>query len=337
MRLWRFDNHLIIRPLFRELHKLAFLRGRSHDSGPILCCHSVAKYYGFNRRVDFYNAMLAMQIQLTEFINKRLLHGPPQVRAWRMRRLIYIILYTALAMVLLVWPPVAGAQVKPTLDAMDYSLLPGNRVRIELRLSAPAGQPQRFSIHDPARIVLDFPGVSLNLAQKTRLINIGLAHSVSAVASGDRTRVVIRLFRHAPYTMDTTDGTIYITIGASGNTGGHGYPGAPGPGHIEDVVFEKSGAGEARIQVRLSDPLTVINTQEQGNRIMVDFLNTELPQHLHRILDVTDFATPVLTIDMSARGDHTRMVINTTGQHEHLIYQTNSGLVIGERSLRTND
>lgn len=280
---------------------------------------------------------MAKQIQLADFINKRLLHGSPHVRARRIRHLIYILLFTAIVILLLAWPPVVGTQVKPTLDAMDYALLPGNRVRIELRLSDPAGQPQRFSIHDPARIVLDFPGVSLNLAQRILLINIGLAHSVSAVESGGRTRVVIQLFRHAPYTMDTTDGTIYITIGASGNTGGHDYLGAPAPGQIEDIVFEKSNAGEARIHVKLSDPLTVIDTQERGNSIVVDFLNTDLPKHLHRLLDVTDFATPVLTIDMSARGDDTRMVINTTGQHEHLIYQTNSGLVIGERLLRTND
>ena len=269
--------------------------------------------------------MSAKQIQLADFINKRILHGSPQVRARRIRLLIYIILFTAIAMVLLAWPPVAGAQIKPTLDAIDYSLLPGNRVRIELRLSDSPGQLERFSIHDPARIVLDFPGVRLNLAQRTRLINSGLAHSVSAVESGGRTRVVIQLVRHAPYKMDTTDGTIYITIGASGNTGGLGYLGAPGPGHIEDVVFEKSAEGEARIHVMLSNPLTVIDTQEQGNSIVVDFFNTGLPQHLHRIYDVTDFATPILTIDMSARGDDTRMVVNTTGQHEHLIYQTNRG------------
>ncbi len=278
--------------------------------------------------------MMIQKIQPADFVNKPILQGSQELRAQRLRHFIYIFLFIGIAILLLVWSLVAGSQIKPTLDAIDFSILAGNRVRIELRLSNPVGKPQSFSIYNPARIVLDFPGVSLNLPQKTRIINTGLTYSMTAVEASDRTRVVIQLIRYVPYKMDITDGTIFITIGDSGDTGGLGYIGAPEMGHIEDVAFEKDNEGDGRIHVRLSDPLTVIDTHEEGKSIIVDFFNTDLPKHLHRILDVTDFATPILTIDMFAQGDNTRMVINTTGSYEHLIYQTQNLQSIDLKSIK---
>jgi type IV pilus assembly protein PilQ len=196
----------------------------------------------------------------------------------------------------------------------------GNRVRIELRLSVPVQAPKSFVIFDPARIAIDFPGVKLNLPQKSQTINYGLTHSVSAAETPDRTRVVINLVRLVPYKMEITNGTIYITIGESGDT--KNYPGELNKSQIESVVFEQGNAGEGRIHVKLSDPFTVIDTYEEGNNIIVDFFATELPEDLNRVLDVTDFATPILSIDTFARGDSTRMIIKTTGNYEHLAYQT---------------
>ena len=264
--------------------------------------------------------MATQKVQPTDFANKPVLQDPRELRTKRLRHFIYILLIIGIAILLLAWPPAASAQVKPTLDAIDFSILPGNRVRLELRLSDPVAEPQSFAIHHPARIAIDFPGVRLNLEQTSRIIDIGLTHSVIAIESRDRTRVVIQLIRLVPYKMDITNGTIFITIGESDDTSS--YRGAIGMGRIEDIVFEPGNAGVGRIHIKLSNPLTVINTYEEGENIIVDFFNTDLPKNLSRILDVTDFATPILTIDTFAQGNNTRMVINTTGNYEHLAYQT---------------
>ena len=216
--------------------------------------------------------------------------------------------------------------------AFHFSILPGNRVRLELRLSDPVAEPQSFAIHHPARIAIDFPGVRLNLEQTSRIIDIGLTHSVSAVESRDRTRVVIQLIRLVPYKMDITNGTIFITIGESDDTSS--YRGAIGMGRIDDIVFEPGNAGVGRIHIKLSDPLTVIDTYKEGENIIVDFFNTDLPKNLSRVLDVTDFATPILTIDTFAQGNNTRMVINTTGNYEHLAYQTRHQQSIALKAMK---
>ena len=264
--------------------------------------------------------MTTHKIQQAHFDDRRIVPGSPESRVRRVRHFIYLITLIAVIVLLLAWPPAAGAQIKTTLDTIDFSILPGNRVQIELRLSDPVEKPQSFAMYNPARITLDFPGVRLNLPQKSQSINYGLILNIMAAGTPERARVVINLIRPVPYKMDIINGTILITIGAIGDV--KTTPGETELRQIEDIVFERDNAGVGRVHVKLSDPFTVIDTYEQGNNIIVDFMNTILPKGLNRILDVTDFATPILTIDTFVQDNNARMIIKTTGNYEHLAYQT---------------
>jgi len=315
----------------RKILALAFISAYLFD---LRHCLSNLKVYCISKCIVFYNKMATHKTQTTDFDNKPLAQGPPELRLQKLRHFIAIILSITIVFLLLAWPPAASAQTKPTLDAIDFAILAGNRVRIELRLSEPVAEPLSFATHNPARIALDFPGVSINLKQKLRTIKIGLTHSVVAVADRDRTRVVIQLISHAPYKIDFTDSTIFITIGDAGDKGSLGYQGVPEVGHIEDIVFEQSNAGDGRIHVKLSDPFTVIDTYEKGDNIIVEFFNTDLPENLNRVLDVTDFATPILTIDTFAQGNDTRMIIKTTGYYEYLAYQTHKQQFIDLKPIK---
>jgi len=260
---------------------------------PLLPCHFVPKNYCFSINNDYLYTMVAHKFQLSDFVNKF--------------RLIAVILSIS------VWSSTVSAQVKPTLDAINFSVFSGDRVQIELKLSDPVEEPKSFAIHNPARIALDLPGVYLNLPHKTQIINVGHTYSVTAVESKNRTRVVIKLIRFVPYKMDITGSSIFITIGRSGDTGSLGYPEGAEISQIEDIIFKKGESGEGRVYVVLSDPSPIINMREENKRIIIDFLNTNLPERLDRILNVTDFATPILTIDATPRGMQTHMIINTTG------------------------
>lgn len=222
-----------------------------------------------------------------------------------------------------------------TLNQIGYSVLPGERVRVELRLSSPPGEPRTFAIYRPARIVLDLPGVAVNVQQKTQIIDIGPARSITAIESGGRTRVVIKLVRLVPFDTRVIDGSIYITLGATGMFGGtasHGIQdealSARKVNKIESVDFHRVQSGEGQIIVILANSSLVINTHEQGSQFIVDFLGTELQKCLERRLDVGDFATPVLTIDTFVNGSNVRMVIETTGATERLAYQSANHLTI---------
>lgn len=234
---------------------------------------------------------------------------------------------TALAAWLLLGGQAVFAQSGVTLNEISYASLPGDRVQVELQLSGPVDEPLSFAIDNPARVALDFPGVSLNLANKTAEIGVGMARSVTAVEAAGRTRVVLSLVKLVPYSMKVDGNRVLLTLEgattAAGSALSSGQMIAAGDGgRIENVDFRRGTEGEGRVIVRLSNPSTVVDTREEGGRIIVEFLNVELPERLQRRLDVIDFATPVKIVDTVQRGKNVRMTVESTGVYDHLAYQS---------------
>jgi type IV pilus assembly protein PilQ len=64
--------------------------------------------------------------------------------------------------------------------------------------------------------------------------------------------------------------------------------------------------------------------REEGGRVVVDFDNTELPAELLRRLDVTDFATPVATVDALRAAGTARLVVTPSGNYEQVAYQADN-------------
>lgn len=229
-----------------------------------------------------------------------------------------------------------------TLDDISFSTLPGDRVQFELTLSDPVqGEPLNFTIDNPARIVLDFPDTTLNLKQKNISVGQGAAHSVSAVEAAGRTRVVLNLVNSVGYDMDVQGNTVTVTLAGSvsGTTStGPSMTARAASGtsqsRIENIDFRRGDAGEGRILVTLSDPSASVNLGQEGGKVIVDFLDTSLPEEFNRRLDVIDFATPVKEIDTSPSGAGTRMVISTSTQdYDHLAYQSDNQLTIEFKPL----
>jgi len=231
-------------------------------------------------------------------------------------------------------------------------------VQIRLQLSSPlARDPLTFTIDNPAGIALDLPQTRLKLSAKYRAIGIGPAQSVSAVEAGGRTRVVLNLLRLVPYQLRKDGNAVVITLGGATPAAetaarfapqrrpvaAHPTPTAQvakappepllrGP-HIKDIDFRRGEAGEARIVVVLSDASIASNIHEEGNQILIDFVDARLPERLDRRLDVLDFATPVKEIDTFAYEGGIRMAITPTGYYEHLAYQSDNILTMEVKPL----
>ena len=109
---------------------------------------------------------------------------------------------------------VFGVVQAATLDDISYSVLPGERVQLKIELSeAMQGEPLSFTIDNPARIALDFPNTSLGGVEKNQSIDVGVAHSVSAVEASGRTRVVLNLVKSVPYEVDVQGSSVTVTLG----------------------------------------------------------------------------------------------------------------------------
>ena len=230
------------------------------------------------------------------------------------------------------------------LTGISYNSLPGDKVQIKLDLSeAPTGVPLSFTIDNPARIALDFPATHLKVPNRNETIGVGVAHSVAAVEAGGRTRVVLNLVRMVPYDVKVEGNAVYVTLESSGAAdvaaGGSSksmastQAASASEATLESIDFHRAENGAGRVVVQLSDPSINVNMHEEGGRILVDFINTSLPESLDRRLDVVDFATPVKEIDTAVQGNNVHMVITPTGEYEQLAYQTDNTLTIEVKPL----
>ncbi len=217
--------------------------------------------------------------------------------------------------------------------SIRYITLPGNRIQIDLKMSRRPAKPGTFSTSKPARVAFDFFGTKNMLVKKSLKIGVGVVEGITTVETNDRTRVVLSLLRPADYQSQINDQGMTIVVAsplrisntaAVKSTRHFSRPEQAGQNAIKNIDFRRSLEGSGKIIVNLSGPTVGIDIQEKGGEIVVDFLNTKLPKSLEKRLDVTDFATPVQTIDSFINRSSTRMIITPVGKYRYLAYQAGS-------------
>lgn len=226
-----------------------------------------------------------------------------------------------------------------SLDDISFAALPGERVQIKLMLSeALTSEPLNFTIDNPARIAIDFPNTSLNLTEKSQNIGIGLANSINAVEAAGRTRVVINLSNAVSYSMNVEGKSVVLNLGGitslASNDKVNSTASVSSENSLENIDFRRGDNGEGRVIVELSDPSIPVDMGFEGGKVVINFLDTQLPPRLDRKLDVVDFATPVKEIDTVANGNDIKMSISAvTDDYDHLAYQSEDQYIIEFKPL----
>ncbi len=248
------------------------------------------------------------------------------------------------ATVLLLCGSFASAQETNRLQDIQVQSLPGQRVELKLIMSGTAPEPLAFTIDDPARIALDLPETALGLTSRRRDVNLGPLDTVLTAEANGRTRVVLNLESMVPYETRRSGNTIFVTLGvdeggagatttqfsSSSDSSSSSAPtyAASGARSITSVDFRRTRDGGGRVMVNLSDPSTAVDIRQEGGRVVAIFKDTNLPAELMRRLDVTDFATPVTTVDTLRTNLDTRIVISADGKYEQLAYQSDNEFTI---------
>eukprot|EP01136_Pigoraptor_vietnamica_P009838 Opistho-1_new@3158 len=84
-----------------------------------------------------------------------------------------------------VWCASVAAQAEPRIESVTGSVQGGAEL-VRIELSEPlAASPKGFAIQSPARIALDFPGVSNAMGRSAVEVNQGNLRSVNVVQAGD--------------------------------------------------------------------------------------------------------------------------------------------------------
>ena len=228
----------------------------------------------------------------------------------------------------------AGASNEIT--GIDYTVQQGGKVVVRVGLKqALQSPPAGFTINNPPRIALDFVNTVNQWGKNSLSINEGALRSINVAQSSGRTRLVLNLSRTSAYET-RMDGNNYIITVQGGpasavianNTAQFAESKDASAHSLRDVDFRRGKNGEGRIIVDLSDTTTGIDIRQQGKFLAIDFSNTAVPRNLERRLDVTDYGTPVLTVDTFAQGSNARILIEPKGEWEHSAYQSDKKFIV---------
>ena len=236
----------------------------------------------------------------------------------------------------------AGPSLAQTVSANSIEAInaapQGTDIAVRIDLKEPlAAAPTGFSVAKPAKIAFDFPATVNGLGKNSLVLKEGDLQSVNVVEASGRTRLVLNLTKSMNYTTRLDGKALYVVLSQ--------IPAVPdslaqrvtrfteetavGKRHaLQDVVFRRGKDGEARIIVDLSDAGTGIDIRQQGKGLIVDFIKTSVPENLRKKLDVTDFGTPVTSVETKAMGENTRMTISPQGLWEHNAYQSDNQFVV---------
>jgi type IV pilus assembly protein PilQ len=217
-------------------------------------------------------------------------------------------------------------------------------VRIELDQPL-AAVPNGFTVQTPPRVAIDLPAVANATGKNTVEINQGNLRSVAIAQAGDRTRLVLNLRQSASYRAELQGNALLVVLESTAVPAQAAT--AAEPVHfaqsqnreqlpLRDIDFRRGADGAGRVVVSLASTQVGVDIQQQGQKLVVEFLKSSLPEKLRRRLDVSDFGTPVQTVSTYQSGDRVKMVVEPRGAWEHSAYQSDDQFVLEVRPLKVD-
>ncbi len=247
----------------------------------------------------------------------------------------------------LLLPTLALAAGSATLKNVAFSSLPGDRFEVRMDFDSKPPEPKSYTIDKPARLVMDFEGVTSDLKEKKFPLSFGSAKSANVLSDGGRTRLILNMVQLETYKSRVDGNSFVMTVGNSEmhevNKKGSSIADkitsdASAYGNsIKDVDFRRGENGEGKIIISMTDANTSVNVEDAGDQITVNFSGTQLPVALRRKLDVGDFATPVQVVAADYDGGDSVIQIKSTGDYDYMAYQTDTEYVVSVKRLTAKE
>lgn len=236
------------------------------------------------------------------------------------------------------------------LTDVQFSSQPGGRFEVRMDFDNTPPEPKGYNIEKPARIAIDLAGVASQLAQKKFPLSYGNATSAVILEAGGRTRMILNLVELAPYKTRIEGNSLYVEVGDSGVRDylkptkenpalvvASKSTSSAGANEVVNVDFQRGELGEGRLVVNLANPKAAINVFVEGGSIKVDFEGVSLPERLQRRYDVSDFATPVQSVEALPADGGALFSLDATGDYDYLAYQTDNEYVVSVKPLSKDE
>ncbi len=220
--------------------------------------------------------------------------------------------------------PWQGVLADTEVTGVDYRMSSNGNVIITLATLGDTPAVSAFDTDNPARIVLDMADTGSGVDAAPITIGMGSVQSLTTLAAGNRTRVLVDLDRPAAYEFSAESGQVVLTVAAAApSTASYS-----GDFAVENVDFRRGEDGQGRMIITLDREGANVAVSASTGSLQVDIFNASLPEHLSQQFDVVDFATPVQMIDAGRRGEMAQFKLSVAGLFEHLAYQSGRDLIV---------
>lgn len=254
------------------------------------------------------------------------------------------------------------------MSAIHVDSLVGDKLQIQLEMNGAVTAPEIFRTDNPARITLDFPSAKNGMNKKIVPVNQGIISSIYLVETADRLRVVINLLEAMPFESKIIGNTVLLTLNSNNpavnvaktqktnptpiSTANRSITQVPlsntsatsknypltnkliPPQAISGFDFKRGDNGEGRLLVSLASPNTIVNSKEESGKIVLSFVNTQLPDQLAKRLDFSEFATPVKYIEATSSTKEATVTITTQNKlYDYSLFQSDGLLTVEFRPL----
>jgi type IV pilus assembly protein PilQ len=234
-------------------------------------------------------------------------------------------------------------------EEISFTSRSGGKFEIRMDFDSVPEDYKGYTVEKPARIALDFANTKSGLDRKRFSLPYGNATAVMVVEAGDRTRMIVNLVKLVPYETRVEGNSFFVTVGEGGQ-GDYTKP-ASDPNAvmakvekvldveamITDLQFQRTTDGEGRLLLDLSNPNVDVNVYSEAGDIKVQFKDTAVPERLLRRFDVTDFATPVYSVDVNTTELGTVLTLKTAKDFDYLAYQTDNQYVLSVKALSVEE
>jgi type IV pilus assembly protein PilQ len=232
---------------------------------------------------------------------------------------------------------------------ISFSSKPGSIFEIRLDFDGTPPEPEAYTIEQPARISMDFADTASALERKKFSLPYGNATGVMVLESGNRTRMIVNLVKLVPYSTRRDGNSLIVEVGNEGaaeflkqirdpnQLGKAELSDEDAESRIEALEFQRSELGEGRLMLTLSNPNVDVNVYSEGGQVKIEFLETSANRDILRRYDVTDFATPVSSMDVQATERGVTVSMKAVGDYDYLAYQADEQYVVSVKPLTESE
>ncbi|NWO57187.1 type IV pilus secretin PilQ [Chromohalobacter salexigens] len=218
-----------------------------------------------------------------------------------------------------------------TLTSLDIAQREDGGIDAMLGFDGPAPEAHSYRGDAPAQVIVDLPDTASGLEQRTVEVGQGGLRDISVVDAAERTRLVFGLTSPQAYSVQRQGDRLRVRLGSEATP--------DGVTSIRDLDFRRGDAGGGRLVVTLDAPGVSPETSVDGNTLTLTLPGTRLPDALDRILDVSDFATPVSHIVPNRQDDAVTLTLENREPFQHLVTQRGDRLIVDvqPRNEQTSD